>query len=223
MKLPPTPPGLLVPAKRSAHPAANAGQYFDVVSKALDLHQASEQTNRQLFFTHNYPKDRLAKADQEFSGIVFRVLSSTMTPTDNSGTRIPRAPSRRETVLDPHKKGYVNITTGWKETLTSEFKIYTKASDTRGELVDWFHRFFMRYAYALEYFGTYGIDKIQFVGRGEDGYETQENQEVYFGTLTYQCQLEYLDIFSARVLDSLTLNASAGKDVLTINFPNNQT
>jgi hypothetical protein len=223
MNLPPTPPGLLVPRLRSTHPAANPGEFFDVVEKALLLQLASEQTDRKLFFTHSFPKDRLAKPDQEFFGIVFRVLSSVMTPTDNSGSRVPRAPSVRQVVLDPHKTGYADVDFAWKETLTVEFKIYSKASDTRGELVHWFHRFFMRYAYLMKYFEGYGIDKIQFVGRGEDGYETQEMQEVYFGLLTYQCQLEYLETYSKRIIDSLTINASAGNDVLTINIPDNQT
>lgn len=206
---------------RSSHPAVDVDGFFDVVSQALQLHIQSEQTpgGTAPFFVRAFPKERLSKVDQPFDGFTFRVLSSIMAPTDNAGTRTPRKPMSLDIQPDPKASGYNVVNQMWFELATVEFTAWSKSITTASSLVTWFHKFMMRYANVLKYFEAYGADKLQFVGRGEDDFETHEQQEVYLGTLTYQIRIQFIDNFSQRRLDSLTVNSQIDTDVISTLLP----
>jgi len=186
------------------------------VGKALALHLKTEETpaGAQPFYLHQFPKERVGTVDAPFDGITFKVLSSVPAPTRNDGT-VSRRPFTF-TEPDPQRQGYLKKTDTWMEIVTVEFTIWSKSNPTRGKLVNWFHRFILRYANAYKVFLARGIDKLQFVGRGEDGFETHEQQEIYFGTLTYQCRVQFLDTYIERQLDQLTVIAQLGQDQQTI-------
>ena len=58
------------------------------------------------------------------------------------------------------------------------------------------------------------------MGRGEDGFDTRENQEIHYGTLTYQFRVQFLDSFSQRQLETLTVSAQIDQeDQLTFSIP----
>lgn len=218
-----TPPELLIPRLRSSLRAVDVDGFFVVAGEALDLERKTAEipAGADPFYVHNFPKERLAESDKPFDGITWRVLSSAMAPTDNAGSRIPRKPfTPLSAGPDPNAKGYNLLTQMWWELATVEFTIWSKSSDTRSVLLTWFHRLLMRYANVLKFFEGRGVDKFQFVGRGEDGFETHEQQEVSFGTLTYQFRVQFLDTFSQRQLEQLTVYAQIDrKDQLTFSIP----
>lgn len=167
------------------------------------------------FYSHSFPKERLTQVDKPFDGITFSVLSSAPAPVQNDGT-VSRKPFTF-VEPDPARAGYVSTTTSWLEIVTIEFTIWSKSNPTRSKLLNWFHRFMMRYgASEYKYFEAHGADKFQFVARGEDGFETREEQEVYYGTLTYQVRVQLLDNYSERQLNQLTVDVQLGQDQQTI-------
>jgi len=128
-----------------------------------------------------------------------------MAPTDNAGSRIPRKPMNLDSRPDTSAAGYNLLTQMWWELATAEFTIWSKSNDTRSILLTWFHKLLMRYANVLKFFEGRGVEMFQYVGRGEDGFETREQQELHFGTLTYQFRVQYLDTFSERQLEQLSV------------------
>ena len=205
-----------IPRLRSSLPAVDPDGFFAAVGKALTLHLTVEDApaGSQPFYLHQFPKERVGKVDQPFDGFTFKVLSSLPAQVRNDGTV-----SRKGTYFSEPSTthaGYLKWTSTWKELVTVEFTVWSKSNPTRGQLVNWFHRFILRYANAYKFFEARGVDKFQFVGRGEDGFETHEEQEIYFGTLTYQCQVQFLDTYLERQLDQLTVTAQLGQDQQTI-------
>lgn len=143
-----------------------------------------------------------------------------MAPTDNAGSRIPRKPTAIQDGKDPKLGGYNQVTQMWWELATGEFTIWSKSPSTRSALLTWFHKFLMRYANVLKFFEGRGVEMFQYVGRGEDGYETKEEQEVHYGTLTYQFRVQFLDTFTKRQLESLSVIAQIDQnDQLTFSLP----
>ena len=205
-----------IPRLRSSLPAADPDTFFDAVGQALALHEQSEETpaGTQPFYLHQFPEERVSTVDQPFDGITFSVISSVPAAVRNDGTV-----RRKPFVFDEKAKtlaGYDKKTSTWFELVTVEFTIWSKSNPTRGKLVNWFHRFILRYANAYQFFEARGIDKFQFVGRGADGFETHEQQEIYFGTLTYQCRVQFMDTYLERQLDKLTVSLQLGSDQQTI-------
>jgi hypothetical protein len=198
--------------------------FFAVAGEALQLElKVSEVPDgADPFYVHTFPKERLGKEGQPFDGITWKVLSSGMAPTDNAGNRIPRKPTTFNSGQDPKLANYNLVTQMWWELATAEFTIWSRSSDTRSILLTWFHKLLMRYANVLQFFDGRGVDKFQFVGRGEDGFETRDDQEVHYGTLTYQFRVQYLDTFSERQLEQLTVHAQIDKgDEITFALPAN--
>jgi hypothetical protein len=204
------------PRLRSSKPASDPDQFCEHVGQALQIYLKSKEVpdNADPFYVRAFPKERLTKVDTPFDGITYKILSSVPAQTRNDGTISRKPYSFIEP--DPTKHGYELVTDAWFELATVEFTIWSKSNPTRGKLVNWFHKFILRYANAYKYFEARGADKLQFVGRGEDGFETHEEQEVYFGTLTYQVRIQFLDTFSQRQLDSLTIDSQFGHDQQTI-------
>lgn len=207
--------GQPIPRLRSARPAVDPEGFFDVVGQALQLHIAADEVpaGTSPFYQHAFPKDRLGKTDQPFDGITFKVLSSVPAQVSNDGTVRRNAFTFESEALADN---YTQKSMVWLELLTVEFTIWSKSNPTRSSLVTWFHRFLLRYANVYKFFEARGADKFQFVGRGEDGFETREQQLVYFGTLTYQVRIQFLDSFTERQLTQLTVDVALGNDQQTI-------
>jgi len=201
---------LTLPRLRSSLRAVDVDGFFPLVAEALALEMTiSDEVpdGAHPVFVHTFPKERLAKEGQPFDVITWKVLSSAMAPTDNAGSRIPRKPMKIPGGPDPKATGYNLITQMWWELATAEFTIWSKSSDTRSTLLTWFHKLLMRYANVLKFFEGRGADMFQYVGRGEDSFETHEDQEVHFGTITYQFRVQYMDTFSERQLEQLSVQA----------------
>jgi hypothetical protein len=205
-----------IPRLRSSRPAIDSDGFFDAVGQAIQLHinTTAPPDGASPFYVHEFPKERLSKTDAAFDGVTFRVLSSVPAASRNDGT-IPRKPYEFSEP-DLNQANYVKKTTTWFELLSVEFTLWSKSSPTRGKLVNWFHKFMMRYANAYKFFEARGADQFQFVGRGEDGFETREEQEIYYGTLTYQVRVQFLDTYSERQLTQLTVDSQLGNDQQTI-------
>ena len=207
--------GEQIPRLRSSLPAADPDTFFEAVRQALDLHMKSESVpaGAEPFYLHQFPKERVSTVDKPFDGITFSVVSSVPAATRNDGTI-----SRRPFYFDDQAQtlaGYTKKTATWFELVTVEFVIWSKSNPTRGKLVNWFHRFMRRYA-EFKFFEARGVDKFQFVGRGQDGFETHEDQEIYYGTLTYQCRVQFMDTYLERKLDKLSVSLQLGSDQQTI-------
>lgn len=205
-----------IPRLRSHLPAADSDTFFDAVGEAMTQHLEAEKApdGTSPFYVHSFPQERLTKTDEPFDGVTFRVVSSVPAPVRNDGT-VSRKPFY---IVEPDhtKAGYNKVTADWFEIVTVEFTLWSRSNPTRGHLVNWFHRFILRYANAYKFFEARGVDKFQFVGRGEDGFETKEQQEIYFGTLTYQIRIQFLDTYSERQLTNLSVSAQLGNDQPTI-------
>jgi len=215
------PRDLTLPRLRSSLRAVDVDGFFRVVAEALALEMSISEVpdGAHPVFVHTFPKERLAKEGQPFDVITWKVLSSGMAPTDNAGSRIPRKPMNIPGGPDPNASGYNMLTQMWWELATAEFTIWSKSSDTCSILLTWFHKLLMRYANVLKFFEARGVDKFQYVGRGEDGFETREEQEVHYGTLTYQFRVQYLDTFSERQLELLAVHAQIDDgDQLTVSL-----
>jgi hypothetical protein len=205
-----------LPRLRSTRAAVDSEQFFDAVGQALQLHLKSQEVPDGAipFYLHAVPKERVSQVDQPFDGITYKVVSSVPYPRSNDGT-VSRKPFTFE-APDPHQAGYVIKTDSWMELLTVEFSVWSRSNPTRSKLVNWFHLFMMRYANAYKFFEARGADMFQFVGRGEDDFESHEEQEIYFGTLTYQVRIQLLNNYSQRQIDQLTVDVQFGYDQQTI-------
>ncbi len=220
----PTPKELLIPRLRSSLTAVDVDGFFAIVGEILDMQlqvQGGEAPDGAVpFYVHSFPKERLAKEGQPFDGITWKVLNSTMAPMDNAGSRIPRKPVSIQGGKDSKMGGYNLLTQMWQELATVEFTIWSKSSDTRSRLLVWFHKVLMRYVNVLQFLDGRGITMFQFIGRGEDQFESREQQEVHYGTLTYQFRVQYLDTFSQKQLETITAYARIDHaDELTFELP----
>jgi hypothetical protein len=200
---------LTLPRLRSSLRAVDIDGFFTVVGQALALEMKLSEVpdGAHPVFVHTFPKERIAEEGKPFDVITWKVISAAMAPTDNAGSRIPRKPFKIPGGPDPRATSYNLLTQMWWELGTAEFTIWSKSSDTRSTLLTWFHKLLMRYANVLKFFEGRGVDMFQYVGRGEDSFETHEEQEVHFGTLTYQFRVQYLDTFSERQLEQLSVQA----------------
>jgi hypothetical protein len=219
--VPRSPPGAKLSGEqfrlRSSLPSVDAEGFFEAVSEALQLYIVAETPPDGVvpIYIHEFPKERLTKPDQAFDVVTFRVVSSVPASVLNDGT-VSRKPVVSFWTLDPENTGYALRADVYMELLTVEFQVWSKSNPTRSKLVNWFHRFLLRQANRTRYFEARGADKFQFVGRGEDGFETREEQEIYYGTLTYQVRTQFVDTYSERLLDQITVASQFGPDQQTI-------
>lgn len=183
----------ILPPLRSSRPAADIPSFFEAIEQALALYIKSEGTpdNTKPVLVHEFPKERLAKPDDVFDVITFKVALSEMAPTMNDGSK-PRSPSLRESKLHPKLAGFNLDVFGWRELVQAEFIIWSKSSRNADAISDWFHKFMMKYAFIYKFFLARGVQNFRFVHRKDDDVDQVFGQEVYRRHLTYEFRLETL-------------------------------
>jgi hypothetical protein len=210
----------LNPPLRSTRSASTIPGFFDSVNAGLQLFMKTEgglpPAGTTPTFVHAFPKERLAKPDDPFDVITFRVLESTMAPTDNTGSRVPRAPSLRQ--IKPHSQldNYNLRVLGWWELVKVEFSLWSKSSARADSLTNWFHLYMMKYAFGYQYFRARGVDYFRFVGRADDDVDFSTDQEVYRRRLIYEIRLETLDAFEEKTLESVDVNIRGERSTDTL-------
>jgi hypothetical protein len=216
-------PSSIIPPLRSSKPAVDINGFFEIVGQALQEYTATEgkPNGADPFYVEDFPKERLSQPDTAFNGITFHVLDGELAANRNDGTTVARAPFIRSTRSMPDQAGYVTVTNGWWENNTVQFEIWAKTNSMANVLAIWFHRFLMRYAYHYKFFEAYGVQQFKYLKRLEDSVEQKEEQEVYLRRLCYTFRLQYLDVFTERLLTDLQMNVSLGRDVQTLEFPTN--
>src|SRR3954471_8667380 len=110
---------------RSSQPAVDIDGFFSSVDDALKLHlkQAHWPEGTSPTYVHQFPKERVAKADDPFDVISFHVGGALMAPSSNDGQRVPVAPSLREVKPNPGQLGYNTPSIAWKEMVEVVFEI----------------------------------------------------------------------------------------------------
>jgi hypothetical protein len=195
------------PPIRSSQPAVDIPGFFDAVEKALALYIKTEGTpdNTSPVLVHEFPKERLAKPDDTFDVITFKISLSGMAPTLNDGSK-PRSPVLRETKQHPKLTGFNLEIYGWWELVQAEFIIWSKSSRNADAIADWFHKFMMKYAFIYKYFMARGVQHFRFVKRADDDVDHSFGQEVYRRRLTYEFRLETLIGAEDKQLTDLEIN-----------------
>ncbi len=214
-------PELIPPRLRSSLPAVDIQGFFKAVEDALKLHLASSKwpEGTKPTFVHSFPKARLIQPDDPFDVITFSVGGSEMAATSNDGSRIPRGPQIRDKVARKVKYGYDNVTMAWKEEVAVVFNIWSKSNRRADDMVNWFHRFMMKYGAIYKFFMARGVDRFQFVKRGRDEVENAEGQEVYKRSLVYMIRIEYVDVLEEKLLETINLNVGIALQTDTIELP----
>lgn len=218
MNFPPEVP----PRLRSSLPAVDIGGFFEAVNDALKLHLQTEAwpAGTKPTFVHDFPKERIAKADDPFDLITFHVGGATMAPTSNDGNRVPPAPALREEKASTTYLGYNTKTLAWKEMVEVVFTIWSKSNKRADDMTSWFHSFLMQYAFGYRFFYARGVDWFRFLGRKEDEMmKIVEGQELYVRTLVYQIRIEYLQTLLEKQFDNLTFNIAVDRQTDTIERP----
>lgn len=189
---------------KSSRPAVDIPGFFDAVEQAMDLHIKSEGTpdGTKPTLVHEFPKERLAKPDDLFDVITFKVASSEMAPTMNDGSR-PRSPVQRETRSHPTLGGYNLQIVGWWELVQAEFTIWSKSSRNSDTVAAWFHQFIVKYAFIYKFFMARGVQHFRFVKRADDDIDQSFGQEVYKRRLTYEFRLETLFAYEPKQLTNV--------------------
>lgn len=194
------------PPERSPLPAVDIPGFFDAVEQALQLHIKTEGGPEGLnpVFVHEFPKERLAKPDQTFDVITFKVASSEMAPTLNDGSK-PRAPVQRQVKRDSRLGGYNEVYVAWTELVNAEFSIWSKSSLSADIITAWFHDFMMRYAFVYHFFQARGIQLFRFVKRWDDDVDQSFGQELYRRRIQYEFKLETVLKFEQKQLTDVDL------------------
>jgi len=198
----------IVPPLRSSQPAVDIPGFFDAVAQAFAMHlktQGPADDNLSPAFVHEFPKERLAKTDDKFDVITFKVLSSVMAPTTNDG-RAPRGPRERETKPHSSMTGFNVQVDGWWELVQAEFSIWSKSNRNADVITDWFHKFMMRYAHAYKFFMARGVQNFRFVKRADDDVDHSWDQELYRRRLVYEFRLETLIAYEQKTLTDVDIN-----------------
>jgi hypothetical protein len=214
-------PELTPPRLRSSLPAVDIGGFFKAVDEALNLHLGSSKwpEGTKPVLVHSFPKERITKPDDPFDVITFSVGGSEMAATSNDGSRIPRGPTLRDKVVSKTKYGYDNVTVAWKEEVAVIFNIWSRSNRRADDMVNWFHRFMMKYGAVYKFFMARGVDRFQFVRRGRDEVENVEGQEIYKRSLVYMIRIEYVDVLEEKLLETVTLNVGVVLPTDTIELP----
>lgn len=207
------------PPLRSSQPAVDIPGFFDIVEKALALYIQTEgpPDNTKPTLVHEYPKERLARPDDTFDVITFKVLESTMAPTMNDGSK-PRSPKARETKNHPKLAGFNVQIIGWWELVQAEFSIWSKSSRNADLVAAWFHGFMVKYAFAYKFFSTRGVNNFRFVRRADDDVVQTFGQELYRRRLTYEFRLETLFAVEQKQLTDVDVTYGVSGPTDSINI-----
>lgn len=207
------------PPLRSTQPAVDIPGFFDAVEQAMALHLKTEGTpdGTKPTLVHEFPKQRLAKTDDAFDLVTFKVVNATMAPTMNDGSK-PRTPKERE--LKPHSRlaGFNLQIYGWSELVQAEFSIWSKSSRNADTITAWFHRFMMLYAFPYKFFLARGVQNFRFVKRADDDVDQSFGQELYRRRLVYEFKLETLLAAEQKQLTDLDVNYGVNGPTDTINL-----
>lgn len=208
-----------LPPLRSILPAIDIPGFFDVVEQAMLLYIKTEgkPDNTSPVLVHEFPKERLAKPDDKFDIITFKVTSSVMAPTMNDGST-PRSPRLRQIKNHPRLGGYNLVVEGWWELVQAEFTIWSKSSRNADTIAAWFHGFMVRYAFLYKFFQARGAQNFRFVQRADDDVDQSFGQELYKRRLTYEFRLETLIGLEQKQLTDLDINygVSGASDSITL-------
>lgn len=205
------------PPLRSSQPAVDIPGFFDLVEEALTLYVKTEGPPDQTrpILVHEFPKERIAKPDDKFDVITFKVALSEMAATMNDGSK-PRSPRLRESKPHPKLAGY-NITIGgWWELVQAEFTVWSKSSRNADLVADWFHKFMMKYAFLYKLFLSRGVQNFRFVKRADDDVDQSFGQELYKRRLTYEFRLETLIGAEQKQLTDVDVNYGVENNTDTI-------
>lgn len=160
-------------------------------------------------FTEDFPKVREGQFDTRFDVILWSVHHSMPAQTDNKGVRRPNGIWKQVQKKSPDKYGYLQVDTAWQEEMVAEFTILAKTNSRGNELVRWFHRLMMNYAFALDFFRARGINYFAFLERTADAKTQDFGQELYTRTLRYKVRLELLDTWETKTLEAVNLTVSS--------------
>jgi len=199
--------GESIPPLRGPRLAVGIPTFFDLVNQAMDLHIKTEgkPEDTKPTFVHEFPKERIAKADDKFDVITFKIAESRMAPTMKDGSA-PRSPSRREVKDHPELTGFNVTIEAWWELVQAEFCVWSKSSKNADLLADWFHKFMMKYAFLYKFFSSRGVNNFRFVRRADDDVDHSFGQELYKRRLTYEFRLETLYAVEQKQLTDLDIN-----------------
>lgn len=178
---------------RSSQPTVDIPGFLDLVEKAMALYIKTEGTpdGTKPILVHEFPKERLAKTDDKFDIITFKVAEAVMAPTLNDGST-PRSPRLREVKDHPKLAGFNIAIQGWWELVKIEFSVWSKSSRNADTIAAWFHNFIIRYAFVYKFFLSRGVQNFRFVKRADDDVDHSFGQELYRRRLTYEVRLETL-------------------------------
>lgn len=201
------PKAMKVGPLKSSQIAVDIPGFFDTVDKAMTLHIKTEGTPDGTFpkFVHDFPKERIAKPDDKFDVISFKVVHGCMAPTLNDGAT-PRGPRQRESKPHPKQAGFNLLIQGWWELVQPEFCVWSKSSRNADLIAAWFHDFMMRYAFLYKFFLSRGIQNFRFVKRADDDVDLTFGQELYKRKLTYEFRLETLWAIEHKQLTDIDIN-----------------
>lgn len=193
------------PPLRSSQPAVDLPGFFHLVETCMGIFIKTEGQADQVKPTlvHEFPKQRLAKTDDPFNVITYKVSNGEMAATMKDGSK-PRSPKQRNSVTHPTLgKNYALKTFGHWEMYQAEFCIWSKSSRNAFLMADWFHTFMMKYAFLYKVFFSRGVQVFRFVKRADDEVDHSFGQELYKCRLTYEFRLEKLLFAEERVLTDL--------------------
>lgn len=203
----PVPVAINVGPLKSSRVAVDIPGFFDTVAEALAIYIQTEfppdQTTPVL--VHEFPRERIAKPDDKFDVVSYRVVSSNMAPTRNDGA-MPRGPKLRESKPHPDLAGFNLQVMGWWELVQAEFSVWSKSNRNADLVTAWFHNFMMKYAHMYKFFMSRGISNFRFVKRADDDMDRSFGQELYRRRLTYEFRLETLWAVEHKQLTSLDIH-----------------
>ncbi len=206
-----------IPPLRSSQPAVDIPGFFDAVEQALALYIKTESTpdGTHPTLVHEFPKERLAKPDDIFDVITFKVLRAEMAPTMNDGSK-PRSPRLRESKKHTKLAGFNIVIEGWTELVQAEFSIWSKSNRNADSVTAWFHGFMVKYAFLYKFFLGRGVQNFRFVSRADDDRDTSFGQELYRHRLVYEFKLETLFGIEQKNLTNVDVNYGINGQVDTI-------
>ena len=202
-----------LPPAMSTLAAADWSTFFETVQQAFTLHLASMEwpPEDNPVFVEDYPKARTGGGyDHTFDVILWSVHGSHMATTAQHGPNGPVRPNGiqfRGTRPSPKKLGYFEEVWGWWESMTVQFTVYAKSNERANELVSWFHRMMMQYAFIYKFFQARGVTYFAFEERLADEKSQDFGQELFLRKLRYAVRINLQDVYEAKTLEDVTLAA----------------
>src|ERR1019366_4840795 len=75
------------------------------------------------------------------------------------------------------------------------------------DLVSWFHRMMMQYAFAYKFFQARGVTYFAFEERMPDEKSQDFGQELYLRKLRYAVRINLQDVYEAKTLEDIHIGA----------------